>query len=159
LGIESGGYRIHRSYNDTDNGTNKKMMSEPTVCLTNIGPKESHKRLVMGICIGILNHLFSGPSNIAGPVGCQSSFCLMKIPMLLGRLGRRSGRRRAKCADPAARVGNRFSAPQIVWNKSNRYKGAWWGAGGQARMGEDFDNHRRIFDGGPSTGLTTGDDF
>src|SRR5262249_16224848 len=26
---------------------------------------------------------FSGPSNIAGPVGCQSSFCLMKIPMLL----------------------------------------------------------------------------
>jgi len=70
-----------------------------------------------------------------------------------------SGRRRAKCADPAARVGNRFSAPQIVWNKSNRYKGAWWGAGGQAQMGEDFDNHRRIFDGGPSTGLTTGDDF
>src|SRR5262244_3370259 len=66
------------------------MMSEPTVCVTNIGPKESHKRLVMGICIGVLNHLFSGPSNIAGPVGCQSSFCLMKIPMLLGRLGRRA---------------------------------------------------------------------
>ena len=26
-------------------------------------------------------------------------------------------------------------------------------------MGEDFDNHRRIFDGGPSTRLRTGDDF
>ena len=26
-------------------------------------------------------------------------------------------------------------------------------------MGEDFDDHRRIFDGGPSTSLRTGDDF
>src|SRR5262245_39776524 len=26
-------------------------------------------------------------------------------------------------------------------------------------MGEDFDNHRRIFDGGPSTRLRTGDDL
>jgi hypothetical protein len=25
-------------------------------------------------------------------------------------------------------------------------RGAWRGAGGQAQMGEDFDNHRRIFD-------------
>ena len=30
-------------------------------------------------------------------------------------------------------------------------QGAWRGAGGQAQMGEDFDNHRRIFDGDPST--------
>src|SRR5262245_11876182 len=30
---------------------------------------------------------------------------------------------------------------------------------GQAQMGEDFDNHRRIFDGGPSTRLRTGDDL
>ena len=35
------------------------------------------------ICIGNLNHLFSGPSHIAGPASCQSLFCLMKIPMLL----------------------------------------------------------------------------
>jgi hypothetical protein len=33
--------------------------------------------------IGFLNHLFYGLSHIAGPMGCQSSFCLMKIPMLL----------------------------------------------------------------------------
>src|SRR5262245_36523540 len=44
---------------------------------------------------GILNHLFSGPSNIAGPVGCQSSFCLMKIPMLL-RLARAAQRSEAR---------------------------------------------------------------
>jgi len=31
----------------------------------------------------MLNHLFSGPSNIAGPGSCQFSFCLMKIPVLL----------------------------------------------------------------------------
>ena len=46
-------------------------------------------------CIGILNHLFSGPSNIAGPVGCQSSFCLMKIPMLL-RPARAGGEQNAQ---------------------------------------------------------------
>jgi hypothetical protein len=30
-----------------------------------------------------VNLRIPGPSNIAGPVGCQSSFWLMKIPMLL----------------------------------------------------------------------------
>ena len=49
-------------------------------------------------------------------------------------------------AAPSARVGNRFSAPQIVWNKSNRCAGERAGRV-QAQIGEDFDNHRRIFDG------------
>jgi hypothetical protein len=47
-------------------------------------------------------------------------------------------------AAPSARVGNRFSAPQIVWNRSNRCAGERGGA----RVGEDFDGHGRIFDGG-----------
>src|SRR5215813_4988442 len=71
-----------------------------------------------------------------------------------------AARSNSERAARSARVGNRFSAPQIVWNKSNRCAGERGGAPGeQAQMGEDFDNHRRIFDGGPSTGLTTGDDF
>ena len=49
------------------------------------------------VCIGILNHFFFLASNIAGPVGCQSSFCLMKIPMLL-RLAR-AAYERAGAAD------------------------------------------------------------
>src|SRR5262249_13695038 len=101
LGIESGGYRprIHRSYNDTDNGTNKKMMSEPTVCLTNIGPKESHKRLVMGICIGILNHLFFWPEQYRRTGRISIVFLFDENPDVASAgSGRRSGRRRAKCA-------------------------------------------------------------
>ena len=61
----------------------------------------------------------------------------------------RAARSNSERATPSAPVGNRFSAPQIVWNKSNRCAGErGGGAGGQAQMGEDFDNHRRIFDGG-----------
>ena len=83
---------------------------------------------------------FSGPSNIAGPVGCQSSFCLMKTPMLLrpGSGGAAVGgarsvpdhaaRSNSERAAPSARVGKRFSAPQIVWNKSNRCAGERGGA-------------------------------
>ena len=48
-------------------------------------------------------------------------------------------------AAPSARVGNRFWAPQIVWNRSTRRAGA---AGRQAQMAEDLDDYRRIFDGG-----------
>src|SRR5262249_57063475 len=35
------------------------------------------------LCIGNLNQLFSGPSNSAGPAGCQFPFCLMKNAGLL----------------------------------------------------------------------------
>src|SRR5215475_13593740 len=57
-------------------------------------------------CIGNLNHLFSGPSNIAGPVGCQSSCCSMKIPMLLrpARAAQRSEAREVCRITPLART-------------------------------------------------------
>src|SRR5258707_6420476 len=59
-----------------------------------------------------------------------------------------AARSNSERAAPSARVGNRFSAPQIVWNKSNRCAGgAWRGAGGEVQMGEDFDNHQRGFHG------------
>src|SRR5262245_55521189 len=56
------------------------MMSEPTVCLTNTGPKESHKRLVMGICIGILNHLFFWPEQYRRTSGMSIVFLFDKNP-------------------------------------------------------------------------------
>ena len=62
--------------------------------------------------IGILNHLFSGLSNIAGPVGCQSSFCLMKIPMLL-RPARAAQRSEAREVFQIAPHANLKTAKQI----------------------------------------------
>jgi hypothetical protein len=55
---------------------------------------------------------------------------LMKIPMLLrpARAAQRSEAREVCRITPSARVGNRFSAPQIVWNKSNRCAGERGGA-------------------------------
>ena len=71
-----------------------------------------------------------------------------------------AARSNSERAAPSARVGNRFSAPQIVWNKSNRCAGERGGARvGRPRWAEDLDDHRRIFDGGPSTRLRTGDDL
>ena len=62
-----------------------------------------------------------------------------------GSLWRRSLELRASGA-----VGLRWqavSAPQIVWNRSTRRAGARGdGAGWQAQMAEDLDDHRRIFD-------------
>ena len=71
----------------------------------------------------------------------------MSIPFLLdekptvvpgGSAGERSGgarkvpygaaRSNSERAAPSARVGNRFSAPQIVWNRSNRRAGERGGA-------------------------------
>ena len=92
----------------------------------------------------------------------------MSIPFLLdekptvvpvGSAGERSGgarkvpygaaRSNSERAAPSACVGKRFSAPQIVWNRSTRCAGARGGARvGRPRWAEDFDNHRRIFDGG-----------
>ena len=40
-----------------------------------------------------------------------------------------AARSNSERAAPSARVGNRFSAPQIVWNKSNRCAGERGGAG------------------------------
>ena len=54
----------------------------------------------------ILNDLFYGQSHIAGLVGCQSSFCLMKIPMLLrpARAAQRSEAREVCRITPLART-------------------------------------------------------
>ena len=54
----------------------------------------------------------------------------MKIPMLLrpARAAQRLEAREVYRITPSARVGNRFSAPQIVWNKSNRCTGERGGA-------------------------------
>src|SRR5262249_28349766 len=66
-----------------------------------------------------------------------------------GGRGDRAGRSSSERAAPSACVGRRLSAPQIVWNRSTRRAGARGGAAGrQAQMTEDFDNHRRIIDGG-----------
>jgi hypothetical protein len=51
-------------------------------------------------------------------------------------------------AAPSACVGKRFSAAQIIWNRS-AHRRKRRGAGRQAQMAEDFDDHRRIFDGCP----------
>src|SRR5262245_60336567 len=66
-----------------------------------------------------------------------------------GGRGDRAGRSSSERAAPSACVGRRLSAPQIVWNRSTRRAGARGGAAGrQAQMTENFDNHRRIIDGG-----------
>src|SRR5262245_55256887 len=92
---------------------------------------------------------------------CQFPFVLDEKPTVVsvGSASERSGggrkvsygdtRSHSERAAPAACVGRRLSAPQIVWNRSTRRAGARGGAvGPQAQMTEDFDNHRRIIDGG-----------
>jgi hypothetical protein len=107
--------------------------------------------------IGFLNHLFCGRSLIAGPGELSIPFLLDEkstvVPVRLA--GEQSGGKRkvsygdarsnSERAAPSTRVGRRFSAPQIVWNRSTRRAGARGGPRGrQAQMTEDFDNHRRI---------------
>ena len=95
------------------------------------------------------------------PERCQFPFCLMRNPLLYraAAAGERSGgarnllyraaRSNSGRAAPSVCVGNRFSAGQIVWNRSTRPGGAA-GRGSIGQMAEDLDDHRRIFDGGPS---------
>jgi hypothetical protein len=121
--------------------------------------------------IGILNHLFFWPEQYRRTGGMSIVFLFDENPDVAsaGSGGAAVGgarsvpdhaaRSNSERAAPSACVGNRFSAPQIVRNKSNRCAGARWGAGRQAQMGEDLDDYRRIFDGSPSTRLRTGDDL
>jgi hypothetical protein len=111
-------------------------------------------------CIGILNHLFFWPEQYRRTGGMSIVFLFDENPDVAsaGSGGAAVGgarsvpdhaaRSNSERAAPSARVGNRFWAPQIVWNKSNRCAGERGGAGGQAQMSKDSDNHRRIFDGG-----------
>ena len=111
------------------------------------------------LCIGILNHLFFWPELYRRTGGMSIVFLFDENPDVAsaGSGGAAVGgarsvpdhaaRSNSERAAPSARVGNRFSAPQIVWNKSNRCAGERGGARvGRPRWAEDFDNHRRIFD-------------
>src|SRR5262245_29511237 len=95
----------------------------------------------------------------------------MKIPMLLrpARAAQRSEAREVCRITPLARTQSErrrrlalatgFRLLRLSGINRIAAQGAWRGAGGQAQMGEDFDNHRRIFDRGPPTRLRTGDDL
>ena len=91
-------------------------------------------------CIGILNHLFFWPEQYRRTGGMSIVFLFDENPDVAsaGSGGAAVGgarsvpdhaaRSNSERAAPSARVGNRFSAPQIVWNKSNRCAGERGGA-------------------------------
>jgi hypothetical protein len=93
----------------------------------------------------------------------------MKIPMLLrsARAAQRSEAREVCRITPLARTQSErrrrlalatgFRLLRLSGINRIAAQGSVAGrAGGQAQMAEDYDNHRRIFDGGPSTKLRTG---
>ena len=92
------------------------------------------------VCIGILNHLFFWPEQYRRTGGMSIVFLFDENPDVAsaGSGGAAVGgarsvpdhaaRSNSERAAPSARVGNRFSAPQIVWNKSNRRAGERGGA-------------------------------
>src|SRR5215469_15421994 len=92
-----------------------------------------------------MDRIFKPPFSMTGAISrdresCQFPFCLMKNPLLyraaragersecagLGRYG--AARSDSERAEPLACVGRRFSASQIVWNRSTRRAGARGGA-------------------------------
>jgi hypothetical protein len=121
-------------------------------------------------CIGILNHLF-WPEQYRRTGGMSIVFLFDENPDVAsaGSGGAAVGgarsvpdhaaRSNSERAAPSAGVGRRYSA--VRWSGINRLDGpgSAAGAGRQAQVGEDFDDHQRIFDGGPSTRLRTGDDL
>src|SRR5215475_15288713 len=92
---------------------------------------------------GILNHLFFWPEQYRRTGGMSIVFLFDENPDVAsaGSGGAAVGgarsvpdhaaRSNSERPAPSARVGNRFSAPQIVWNKSNRCAGER----GRARVG------------------------
>src|SRR5215813_8564641 len=86
-------------------------------------------------CIGILNRLFSGLSYIAGPVGCQSSFCLMKIPMLLRPVwaAQRSEAREVLCRTCIGGARPARAACQVNGTDPSAFKGKMFGYNGLAQ--------------------------
>ena len=94
----------------------------------------------LGHCIGILNHLFFWPEQYRRTGGMSIVFLFDENPDVAsaGSGGAAVGgarsvpdhaaRSNSERAAPSARVGKRFSAPQIVWNKSNRCAGERGGA-------------------------------
>jgi hypothetical protein len=92
------------------------------------------------LCIGILNHLFFWPEQYRRTGRMSIVFLFDENPDVAsaGSGGAAVGgarsvpdhaaRSNSERAAPSARVGNRFSAPQIVWNRSNRCAGERGGA-------------------------------
>ena len=88
------------------------------------------------VCIGILNHLFFWPEQYRRTGGMSIVFLFDENPDVAsaGSGGAAVGgarsvpdhaaRSNSERAAPSACVGRRFSAPQIVWNRSTRRAGA-----------------------------------
>jgi hypothetical protein len=91
-------------------------------------------------CIGILNHPFFWPEQYRRTGRMSIVFLFDENPDVASAgsggaavggarsVPDHSARSNSERAAPSARVGNRFSAPQIVWNRSNRCAGARGGA-------------------------------
>src|SRR5215470_13792804 len=114
-----------------------------------------------------MDRIFKPPFSMTGAISqdrqsCQFLFLLDKNPTVVpvGSAGERLGgarkvvygaaRSNSERAAPSACVGKRYSAPQIVWNKSTRRAGEL--AAGRGMVGpvaEDLVDHRRIFDACP----------
>jgi predicted transcriptional regulator len=96
--------------------------------------------LLLELGIGFLNHLFMAGAIAQDRESCQFPFVLDEKPTVVsvGSAGERSGgARKVPCgaarsnsgrAAPSACVGKRFSAAQIIWNRSTRRTGARGGA-------------------------------
>jgi hypothetical protein len=92
------------------------------------------------LCIGILNHLFFCPEQYRRTGGMSIVLLFDENPDVASAgsggaavggvrfVPYRAARSNSEQAAPSARVGKRFSAPQIVWNKSNRCAGERGGA-------------------------------
>src|ERR687897_377701 len=103
---------------------------------------------------------FSGGDIAPNGRACQAHKSWVKIAVLLrlvpaaqllgsARLARRrAARSNSERAAAMACVGNRFRLSGRLEKIEPLRRGARRGAGRQAEMGEDFDNHRRIFDSG-----------
>jgi hypothetical protein len=96
--------------------------------------------LIAAICIGNLNHLFFLPELYRRTREPSITFLFDENPGVasvgLGGVAVGGARSVADCAArshseravPSASVGKRFSAPQVVWNRSNRCASARGGA-------------------------------
>jgi hypothetical protein len=109
-------------------------------CDCGIHAESGLRHLVGCKCIGHLNHFFFCPELYRRTREPSSARAFSENPGVASNgsgdaavgsarwARRRCARSNSERAAPSARVGNRFSAPQIVWNKSNRCAGARGGA-------------------------------
>ena len=98
------------------------------------------------LCIGILNHLFFWPELYRRTGGMSIVFLFDENPDVAsaGSGGAAVGGARSV---PDHAVGSRWQPVSALRLSGINRIAARRGAGGQAQMAEDFDYHRRIFDG------------